>query len=123
MPALFIALIVYLLIYHRYFSDDFKSEGSNAQWISLSVALFAGIICWMSIKNISNSAGGYMIGPGILGAFFGSMVGLWGPILLLPSNNLAPLSGMLVVTPAGLLGGIALGLMQWKAKKERTKIP
>jgi predicted CDP-diglyceride synthetase/phosphatidate cytidylyltransferase len=118
MITLFVALIIYLLVYRLCFSNDFRSSGSQAQWISLSIAFLCSIVCWLKTGNISNSAGGYMAGLGILGGVIRWLVGLWAPIILLPSNNLAPLLGMLIITPAGLLAGVVLGLMQWKMKKD-----
>ncbi|MDN3655393.1 hypothetical protein QWZ08_07145 [Ferruginibacter paludis] len=118
MLTLFLAMVIYLLIYRLCFSNEFRSAGSEAEWISLLIALLCGIVCWLKIENISDSAGGYMAGLGILGAFVGLMTGLWAPILLLKSNNLAPLFGMLIFTPAGLLTGVALGGTLWKKKKD-----
>lgn len=119
--SLFVVMVIYLLIYWKCFSDEFRKAGNKSNVISLLIAIVIGIVVWKKIENISESLPAYIFAGGILVGITGFILGFFGPLVLAPSNNLGPLLGIFITGPFGFLFGLYFGGLYWNRKVKSKK--
>lgn len=116
--TLFAVIILYLFIYWKIISKMPASHyiGLPPNVISLFIAIAIGILLWEQIGRISNSLPAYIVAGGVVIGTIGFILGFFGPMILMPSNNLGPMIGIIGTGPLGFLVGLLIGGIYWNIK-------
>lgn len=120
--SLLVIIVVYLLIYWNFFSNEFRRTGIESNVISLLIAMIIGFAVWVKIDKFSATLPAYILAGGTLVGITSFLLGFFGPIVFAPSNNLGPLLGIFITGPFGFISGLFLGALYWKKKVKSKKI-
>ena len=114
--TLFAVFILYLFIYWKiiFKMPAARNVGLPPNVISLLIAIFIGILLWKQIGSISNSLPAYIIAGGVIIGIISFILGFFGPMILMPDNNLGPVIGIIGTGPLGFVVGLFAGGLYWK---------
>ena len=118
----FVVVILFYTIIFLLNVFSIKRTGYISDLSSLVAAIIFGILLWKKVGSISNNAPAYIFGMGFFVGGTGFILGFFGPILLLPENNMGPMLGIFCTGPLGFIVGLIMGGKAWESHKKNFSL-